>query len=289
VKILTVEQHINEISFQLGKTLFKYTPIIINRSTKEKVVSSSLLLKAGTNSFLVMAGHTIKSNKAAQLGLTFGNAFISLGDQSYVVSNPEQIDDDKVDCAIFKLTDGFVNVLPPDEFQFVDLNRINIDHDDIEGYNYVLFGYPISKSSVRAAARKIRIEPFNFRTSLIQEQNLFKKIGVSPLTHQLLYYRKRSINDGLNNRVTGPDPVGLSGAGIWCIPTFVTDKVHYFPTGIATEFNKQRSCILGTRIRVITEMIHREFGVPMPRSRKVNLGFTKRIDLSNKDSSTLAL
>ena len=277
MSLISIEEHINKMSFELGRDLFRYTPMIFSNKAREKLISSSLLLKFDQDHFLAMAAHTLKYNDLRNLGVLFGNTFVSIGGYN-AVSNINEIEKDKIDIAIVKLDNEFVNHLPDTHFQFFDLEKVNIDGDDIDGYNYILFGYPLVRSKIKTLTKKIRIEPFNFRTNVISNELTYERNGIHQRSHQLLYYRKRKVNDGFSgNIIAGPRPLGMSGCGVWCVPDFnhPLDKLPFFPTGIVIEFDEKKSFFIATRLRVVTEILRQRFNPDIPASKKIDFHISK--------------
>lgn len=276
-RILHSSQYISDVTLELGKRLVKYTPAIFKRDDRRgrpDHISSSILLKWGDSHFLVTTGHTIKQHRIEDLGVFFNDTLITIGGQFRTSTLPWE--KDKIDIAIVKLDQSFLQEISG-HFEFFDLKTFNIDHNDIEGSNYLVVGYPLTKVRIKPSVKKIIIEPFIFRTNSNTNNNKYKKLGFAKHTHLILNYRERRIVDSLRKKkVQGPHPRGLSGCGIWCIPNFVSNNIEsiaFFPSGVIIEYYNEETALVGTRIPVITEGIRQIFepNITPAKKLKVNL------------------
>lgn len=270
-------QYKSQQAFELGKILYKYTPPIIKIGVLPEFIASCMLLKFNDSHFLATAAHVLKYNDCRQLRIPFNKAILPI-QGPHVITSADTIENDKIDIAIFKLDQGAIDALLEEGFLFYDLGRINVDAEDITGDNYITFGHPITRNDVKLRAQKLRVEPFNYRTNVSDHERLYQSLGIHKETHQALYYRRRKIWDGFtNNMIIGPEPVGMSGCGVWCIPNFTTADVNsigFFPTAMIIEYHHKRNAMIGTRICFVTELIRKNFDPEMMRSRRI--GFNQK-------------
>jgi hypothetical protein len=271
--LISEEDYKNQQAFSLGRKLYKYTPPIIKLGVIPEFVASCVLLKFNDSRFLVTAAHVLKYNDRRLLRIPFNKSILPIvGD--HLITSASTIENDKIDLAVFKLDQGAINALTEEGFLFFDMNRINVDPENIGKDNYIIFGHPISRNEVKLSARKLRIEPFNYRTSVSEDRNLYDRLGFSHDTHQILHYRKRKIRDAFsNNIITGPDPVGMSGCGAWCVPDLLLPE-ESFPTSIIIEYDIKRNAMIGTKIAWVTEIIRKNFEPEMPRSKVIQFSQT---------------
>ncbi|HTF20889.1 MAG TPA: hypothetical protein VK658_22600 [Chryseolinea sp.] len=272
MKLYSQYEHETQLIFELGRTLYRYTPPIIKVGRTTEFVASSILLKFNKSKFLVTAAHVIKRIDSRLLRIPFNKQVLCIGG-SHIITNAGSIDEDRIDVAVFKLDDESVDVLAQNGFLFYDLGSIEIDLEDIHDENYITFGHPVNRNQVKAKHKKLRFEPFNFRTTLSDCDNLYSSLGLTKVVHQILQYRKRKIQDGLTgNIITGPTPYGMSGCGIWRIPHFLvaeSSELKFFPTAMVTEYHVNRTALVGTRVNVISEIIRKTFAPDLQPSRKI--------------------
>lgn len=269
MNLISAEDFKNQQAFLLGKKLYRYTPPIIKLAVVPEFVASCVLFKYNESCFLVTAAHVLKYNDRRLLRIPLNKSVLPIAGEHLITSAPT-IENDKIDVAVFKLDQGAIDALIDEGFLFYDMSRINVDPENIGEDSYITFGHPISRNEVKLGQKKLRVEPFNYRTNVSVDQNLYHSLGFTPDTHQILYYRKRKIRDSFsNNIITGPDPVGMSGCGVWCVPNLLVpdESLVFFPTSIIIEYDIKRNALIGTRTGWVTEIIRKNFEPEIPTSK----------------------
>jgi len=272
--IITPDKIIGENMIEVGKRIALSTPpLYINGTDKPTLVSSSILIKWKTNHFLVTSGHTLRQFKPTELGLIFNKTFLIIGGY-HGTSNSEKIEDDKIDIGFFHLSEEFLEQLSG-AFQFHDLESFDFDHEDTEGDDYFIVGYPITRTKVRPDKNKIFLSPFLFRTKLNKDAKLYQKTKTRQISNFLLDYRRKKIKNLLPDTiVTGPEPNGLSGCGVWITSDPLThdvNEIKYYPTGIIIEYYKEHNLLIGTRMRIITEVLRQTYDNSIPTSNRIKV------------------
>jgi hypothetical protein len=72
----------------------------------------------------------------------------------------------------------------------------------------------------------------------------------------------------------GPEPVGLSGCGIWRVASFLNmnndpESIAIIPTGMIIEGDAKNNVLIGTRLAVIGDGIRSGFDIELPLSKKL--------------------
>jgi len=128
-----------------------------------------------------------------------------------------------------------------------------------EGKQYLLVGFPESRSRVNPVAHEVKSEVYSFRNISVPPQK-YDDLGVSPQSHVVLSFdRKRTI--GNNGQIRAfPEPSGMSGSPVWLL--YDEDGLndpHQTPVvGIAIEHHKLHHAIVATDIRIALKLINED-------------------------------
>lgn len=124
-------------------------------------------------------------------------------------------------------------------------------------------------------------------TSTIESEPGMSKLGLDKRYHVILEYTRKKIQQSTSGQyITGPRLNGMSGCGIWIVPSVATagdfSDLNFYPTAILTEYEPKTHCVVGTRIRVVTEILRQQFNLPIQKSSLINLNFSgQRIERSS--------
>jgi len=285
-EMFSMNDHFSDFKLNVGWRIYAFSPpIYTNLDTKRKVksksrphpVGSSVLFKYQDRYFLVSAAHVFKRFPLDTLGLFHSHSMYYLNGHLQL-SNPKVEMDDKIDIAIVELEKDFVETIPCD-FQFYDLRWFNVDHDDIDEMRYLIVGSPLTRYKLKLDIKKVHNYPFIFLTHPLHNEGYFKKLKVETATHLLLNYNRKKIQDSSGEYQWGPKLEGISGCGIWIVSKFASmqsfSDVSIYPTAILIEYEAEYHSIVGTRMRVITEMLRQSFGVEIQRSRRLNVNLNR--------------
>ena len=274
--IITPGKIIGENLIEVGKRITSSTPPLYLKGThRPELVSSSILVKWQNNHFLVTSGHTLRQFKPTELGLIFNRTFLTIGGY-HGTSNSDKIVNDKIDIGFYHLSEEFLTQLS-DNFQFYDLALFDFDHEDTDDDDYLIVGHSITRTKIRPDKNKILLAPFLFRTKMKKGDKLYEKTKTRHIVNFLLDYRRRKIKDLLPDKIVqGPEPAGLSGCGVWKISNPLTHDINtikYHPTGIIIEYYSELNLLIGTRMRIITEVLRKTYDQSIPTSKtiKVNI------------------
>lgn len=92
----------------------------------------------------------------------------------------------------------------------------------------------------------------------------------------IVYYEKEKVVDyNTGQTLTGPDPFGMSGCGLWNIPPQIVENGEYIKktlVGILTEWPVENwKYFIGTRIDLFTEVIRLNYKLNLEKSNTVKL------------------
>jgi hypothetical protein len=178
-----------------------------------------------------------------------------------VISKPpsgEGRSHDKIDICVIKIQGP---VLPP----FEDVNKFPLSTDLLLPHamprakkQYLLVGFPSSRSKPNQQKRIISSHPYSFR-NLGAEECKYSTLRVDPRSHILVAFSKEQTmgSDGLP--FVFPSPKGMSGSPVWLLhdaehPGKV-DLLRSPLVGIAIEENPQEEVIVATDIAFAMQCI----------------------------------
>ncbi len=238
---------------------------------------SGVFIKISNNYFLITAAHVIdKKENDIYVGIE-NKEVLKLGGELTMNRAPYSRDEDRIDLAIMKLCDESITRLSP-KYSFLDISEIGINHEFRELPLYQSVGFPASQSKYNRYKNELKSKPFIY-TTMPASQELYDELDCESFSNIIVHYDKKKVRDYKSNKlVTGPDPFGISGSGLWYIPTNQLkakgEKVEKRLVAIMTEWSiKNRKYWIGTRIDIFTEIIRQKYGLEIPQSKivKVNL------------------
>ncbi|MGH9962405.1 MAG: hypothetical protein ACREBC_35700, partial [Pyrinomonadaceae bacterium] len=126
-----------------------------------------------------------------------------------------------------------------------------------EGKQYLLVGFPRSKSRANPVAREVVSEVSSFRNISVPPLK-YADLGVDPQSHIVLSFdRKRTVGPDSQIRVF-PEPSGISGSPVWLLydENGPNDPAQTPIVGIAIEHHKTHHAIVATDIDVALRLIN---------------------------------
>jgi len=224
---------------------------------KHGVNGSSVLLTSGDKFYLATARHVGIDSGRIRL---FGEGNFTPYDEFLLL--PESIDI------------SIVTIIRPDYFtdngfDFLPLEMWGINAGvrprELEA-NYLILGYPHTRTRREVVGRKSTPSPFAFRTRLYGEEEHIP-LECSSLTHLAFLYLSGKLYDKKSGVVQqAPDLRGMSGAGVWDISLQEPVLV-----GLLTEqrpITKPLS-LIATRIDTISEVLRTIYDPSIPISRRL--------------------
>lgn len=227
-------------------------------------LSSSVLIKTYQNHYLLTAAHVIKENPINTVfvlnpgsgGITLSGECISSEIAKNEVSN-------RTDIAVIKLNHALMEPISKLKKEFFDITTYNLDYYSREDF-YLIYGYPVSKTKRIGSRKTIQSRPFNFLTGITDIP--IKEID-RPWTIQMMFTKNRIIKLKTGERIKAPNPVGLSGCGLWSLEQILyqkEDKPRFQLKGILIEYERDRSILVCTKMNIICQLLINKFKEPLP-------------------------
>lgn len=242
---------------------------------KGKIIAhgSGVFIQVDSQKFLISAAHVIDGYFDKIHVLISNKELLSLGGE-ITINNSGNRDNDKLDIAIIKLNEGTINNLGS-TYHFIKKDELGINHTLVDELRYSSVGFPVTRTNYNPTSKEFKSESFLFLT-IPANQSIYHELGCRLNINTLVRYSKKKVINLYNGkRVTSPDPFGISGSGLWYIPS-ISEKLNEEPpkklVAILTEWSvENRKYWIATSIDVVTEMIRQQYGLQLEASRKVKL------------------
>lgn len=228
---------------------------------KPKLVGSSFLVSSGVSSYLVSAAHVFDELKAGHELFFYIEPKVirKLSGQLRLTKTPSGKDRkyDRLDVGVLKLDDAVLPPYPKVQKYSLPISAFMTNAQPREGKQYLLVGFPASKSRVNPAARELKSELRCFR-NISAPASKYSELGVSPENHIVLGFDVK--NTVMPNRKIRAfsSPSGMSGSPIWLLydKDGSNDSVQTSVVGIAIEHHKTERAIVATDIDIAFKLIN---------------------------------
>lgn len=227
---------------------------------KPKLVGSSLLITSGTSSYLVSAAHVFDELKAGHQLFFYIEPHTKrkLSGEPRLTKLPdgENRNGDRLDVGVLKLEGPALPPYPMVEKYPLVIGALMPNALPREGKQYLLVGFPESKSRTNPVARELTSKPYSLRSISVPTTE-YAELGVSPQSHIVLSFdRKRTV--GPDNQIREfPEPSGTSGSPVWLLydENGPNDPDQTPIVGIAIEHHKKHHAIVATDIDFVLRLI----------------------------------
>ena len=211
-------------------------------------LGSAVLLNFRSAHYLITAGHCLKqSNEFIKIGVLNENGHLTMIRGAVAIYEGE---DNRIDLGFIKLSDASVDVLSKTH-KFLHENQLRLTSNLEDVTDYLILGYPNTKTIINHRAKKIGIEPFVY-IAKSKSQNFYEKHRYNKSSSILLNFnRRRSSFVTVHEKHMSPDPRGVSGGGLWYVSTYDIPElkdVSFHLCGIMIEHDAQNNFMVATRV-----------------------------------------
>lgn len=275
---------IGDILEACGAEILQYTPQLYeipgevddyetSQIAENEPIASSVLLEIKDSYFLVTAGHVFNRKIKNNIGfLVDQHIYFIMGDLKFADVSEGGLAN-KIDIAVLKLSTHVVESIKL-KYKFLSFDRIAFDHQTDDTPKYLVVGYPIKTSKINKITKKIKPKPLIFITGIAEGKD-YKRLHFDPTINFLVKYRQKKVKNFTNKSIeTHASPRGISGCGVWYLPSFINPDgglPNYQIMGIVIEQSEDKTILIGTRIHILTELIRRDFGLDLPKSNITRL------------------
>jgi hypothetical protein len=228
---------------------------------RPKLVGSSFLVSSGMNSYLVSAAHVFDELKAGHELFFYIEPKVmrKLSGNLRLTKTPPGKDrkSDRLDVGVLKLEGPALPPYPKVQKYPLPISAFMTNALPREGKQYLLVGFPESKSRANPATRKLESELRIFR-NISAPASKYSELDVSPENHIVLNFDvKNTVTPNREIRAF-PHPSGMSGSPIWLLydKDGPNDPVQTSIVGIAIEHHKTERAIVATDIDIAFKLIN---------------------------------
>ncbi len=222
-------------------------------------IGSGVLLKVAEAHFLLTAAHVTDERQTHTLLVPAQGGFVNLFGlflESKLSSSGSR-NDDKLDVAVVRLSDGLVSRLH-DRLLFLDHEDCDLADVTQSGDSYTIIGYPARKSGMDG--NSVFTDEFSLSGEGVADGRI-EQLGLDVRRHVIVQFRKnRSVHYSTMLKSQPPHPEGMSGGGIFAwskeLPR-LSALAQPRLVGILTEYHEQKNIFLGSRLSAHLMAIHR--------------------------------
>lgn len=222
---------IKEVVDRISSVILKTTlPLYTLNKNRYTIHSNGVLLFDRNKAYILTTEHTFDK-------MDPGEIFIYLNGSFYCLEG--KIKGDRTqDLAIFELDNSTAKDLTK-SYAFIDRTQIEFEHLSEPKQKYLFIGYPSSKTKI--LGMKLFEKPLVYHTSSEQVQPNSDEIAFA-------YNKRKSVTYEKRVYTFAPDPNGLSGSGLWYIPSF-SNKITFKLVGIFKEFDRKKNTGVATHVK----------------------------------------
>ena len=229
--------------------------------------ASAFLLKSNGNHYLCTASHVYKDADYKDVGFFIEGYFYIIEGHISLLKVTESPENDRADISVCKLTKESVEDLEQ-KYNFLSFENIELNHKLSASNNYIILGYPLTKTKKNTKKRTIKSTPLKLSTKAILDSRRYKKINRNIKINILLDFRRYNLYNYLKQRMIAPKPTGISGCGLWY---YINGNFKLI--GMMTEWVSEEAVLVATKIDVLINMIRFRFDSTLPKSKIVNTKF----------------
>ena len=231
------------------------------RGGKPQLVGSSFLVSSGTSSYLVSAAHVFDELKAGHELFFYiePRTIRKLSGNLRLTKTPPDKDraNDRLDVGVLKLQGPALPPYPKVQKYPLPISTFMANALPREGKQYLLVGFPESKSRANPAARDLKSKPCSFR-NVSAPVSKYSELEVTHQHHIVLSFDvKNTVTPNKEVRAF-PNPLGMSGSPIWLLyDENGSNNPSQTPVvGIAIEHHKTERAIVATDVDIALKLIN---------------------------------
>jgi len=276
-KILSIADYHREIQDEAIKEAYKSTCLIFNIiNNNPKPNATGVFIRIENFHFLISAAHVFENHTDENFIWNENEKFNRLGGELIMNSLPDGMnrEKDKIDVAILRLDDESIEIAKK-KYKFLNDSEIEINHKIIDAPLYTAVGFPKTYNEFSRYKNELQIKPFIITTqpASVEIYKVFEReISLNII---VIYDKNKVFNHKPNQQLTGPDPFGISGGGLWYVPPQKVEsgsKIEKKLVGILNKWPpKNRKYWIATKIDIYTEIIREKYNLKIEQSKQVKI------------------
>ena len=254
------ERTLPEIIDEAAALLTKFVVPLYESDSRLRPAShgSGFFVRAGERHFLISAGHVLETLKIRPL-FYYVTPCITRKLSGRLLLNPWQGDrkNDPIDVGVLRLSDEELPPYPEVDKFAIDVSYLRPGLLPRSGRNYMIVGFPASRSEVNPVAREVAATAYGYRNYSI-EDNAYSEHGLTPEANLVLPLDLEVGFDSSGKHRNFPRPQGMSGSPVWALYNEDgRDDSRVFPVvAVGTKYRKKERLLVGTDIAVVLDMIN---------------------------------
>lgn len=254
--LISLEENRRNVIEAVANTALRFTVQLLVRSEDRPELllpfGSGVFVKRKRKLLLLTAGHCIRQKETVfRIGVNKAGQYHAIQGHSFVHS------DEALDVGFVVLSTKSAEFCER-HFLFLDEAKLAPHYDAGDDDHYVVAGYPVTRTKVSLAKKVISTEPFVLETTS-KPPLFYRANGIDPRRQLAMpFHRRMSRFYGDQNLHKSPDPVGISGSGLWCVSSLVCEEpknASFSLVGIMIEYHSSQSFFKATHIRQVLHMI----------------------------------
>ena len=256
----TDEPTLGEVIDEAAGVLAKFiVPLYVSDSkSRPSLYGTGFFVRVGGRHFLVSAGHVLETLKTRPL-FYYVAPGITRKLSGRLLLNPWQGDreNDPVDVGVLRLSN---EGLPP----YPEVNKFALNVSYLRpgllprlGKNYIIIGFPASRSEVNPMAREVAATVYGYQNSSIKD-SAYSEHGLTPESNLVLPLDLEVGFDSSGKHRNFPKPQGMSGSPVWVLydEGGEDDSRVFQVVAVGTKYWKKERLLVGTDIAVVLDMIN---------------------------------
>lgn len=230
---------------------------------KPKLIGSGFLISSSTDYYLVSAAHVFDEMRDGNELFFFiePNTKRKLSGSLRLTETPEGKvrKHDRLDIGVLKLEGTGLPPYPKVDKYPLEISALRANVLPRESKQYLIVGYPETKSRANPIERKVTSKIYGFRSVSVPLEK-YAVLGVNDQSHIVLSFDvKHTV--GSNKQICAfPEPAGMSGSPVWLLydENGSNDQNQTPVVGIAIEHHKSCHAIVATDIGVALRLINED-------------------------------
>lgn len=218
-----------------------------NESIRPIALATCVLYQNDDNYYLITASHVFERIEVKKIGILINDVFSLLHGFLLYTNDKEN----KIDLAVIKLAEHFVKDIL-EQYSFLQNDNINTNHQLTSTQDYLMAGFPVSKTKIKDYNKTIKREELVILTNKSQTEK-YKKLNFDSNNHIIVDMHKTKDFKDIKQIYTPPDLYGVSGSGLWFISS--TSKPTFSLVAIMTEWHKKDKVAVGTKVDAVIDII----------------------------------
>jgi hypothetical protein len=232
----------------------------VGKRREPVLLGSAAPLVIGSQHLLVTAAHVLDGNDDTVVGDAASSLYLSIeGRLTELTAAPAfksplppsgRREDDAIDLAFIAIPGGIASGLGP--VRFLKPRNLGInDHLSSSG-SYVFSGYPETKNRTKFGTNALKPFCLAYTGRSVPAAEAGNP-EMADRTHIVVRFDRSRVFDTDGNRLTPPEPFGMSGGAVWA--PAAADPNEPVLVGIGTEYRAKSKLLIGTRINVVVAAV----------------------------------